>query len=192
MAVANLCNIKTNNMKNLKERLSGLTPANIREESTVMSYPYLNEFLALLDRDFPEIRLAVGEEALNAMVVSRYVETYQRYITDSSVGGMDGPALDERFKKSLTEELTVGYFSEVRDIMEEDFPELFEEIEKDPSNAQKAVYASLASEVYKRINGKDVHRHLYIPPYRDGYSDGERTRIREALSMAINGMLSEG
>jgi len=157
-----------------------------------MSYPYLNELLTVLDRDFPEIRLAVGEEALNAMVVSKYIEAYQRYITDSSVGGMDGPALDERFKKSLTEELTVGYFSEVRDIMEEDFPELFEEIEKDPSNAQKAVYASLASEVYKRINGKDVHRHLYVPPYRDGYSDGERTRIREALSMAIEGMLSEG
>jgi len=156
-----------------------------------MSYPYLNELLAVLDRDFPEIRLTVGEEALNAMVVSKYIETYQRYITDGSTSGLDGPAMDDRFKKSLTEELTVGYFSEIRDIVENDFPELFAEIEKNPSNVQKAVYASLASEVYKGLNGNAVHRHLYIPPYRDGYSDGERTRIREALSLAIDGMLSE-
>jgi len=177
-------------MKTLKERLSGLTPTSIREESTAMSYPYLNELLTLLDRDFPEIRTVVGEEALNAIVVSKYIETYQQYLMDSSVGDLDDHAMNERFWKSLTGDLTVGYFSEVRDIMEFDFPELFAEIEKNPYSAKRAVYASWASEVYKGLNGKEIHRHLYIPPYRNGYSDGERMRIREALSMAIDGMLS--
>jgi len=178
-------------MKTLKERLSALTPASIADEDSVMSYPHLHGLLTLLDREFPEVRMAVGKDALDAMAISRYVEAYQQYIADKAAGGLDDIVLDERFKSSLFGGLAVSYFSEVRDIVENDFPELSEEIEKKPESDKHAVYAALATEVYKGINGKDIQRHLYIPPYKDGYNDTERSRIRERLSQAISEMLPE-
>src|SRR5699024_1555334 len=137
---------------------------------------------------FPEINLVLGQEELYSLVIAKYIETYQNYITNKTVGDYEAESLKELFNKALNEELTVSYFGEVQNIIETYYPELYDELQKNSKKDRITIYSSLAAEVYKEINGNNVSKSIYIPPYANGYNDREHNIIREVLSSIINKM----
>lgn len=183
--------METTNAQTLQSNLSKLTIEDLDDGEIVVNYPYLMEFMEKLNNDFPEISMVLGRQELNSLILSKYIETYQQYITNKTVGDYNEESLNELFRETLNEDLTVSYYSEVKDILETNFQELYEEIEQNTPTVEKAIYAALAAEVYKEINGNQVQETIYIPPYTDGYNDQERNLIREVLSSIINKMFTE-
>lgn len=183
--------METTSAKTLKKNLSNLTINTLKDEDVIINYPYLADFLNRINNDFPEINLVLGQEELYSMVIAKYIETYQQYITNKTVGDYDEESLKELFNKALNEELTVSYFGEVQNIIETYYPELYEELQKNSKQNRIAIYSSLAAEVYKEINGNEVSKSIYIPPYADGYNDREHNIIREVLSSIINKMFPD-
>lgn len=183
--------METTSVKTLKNNLSNLTVSALKDENFIIDYPYLADFLNRINDDFPEINLVIGQEELYSMVIAKYIETYQQYITNKTVGDFNQESLKELFHKTLNEELTVSYYGEVQNIIETYYPDLYEELQKNSKQDRITIYSSLAAEVYKEINGNNVSKFIYIPPYADGYNDREHNLIREVLSSMINKMYTD-
>lgn len=174
-------------MENIKNRLLKLTNSNLNDSEIVDNYPYLQELLNLINTDFPEINLVYSKEDLHKLIIARYVITYQEYINNKRFIN-SSQSLHELFRNSLFENLTISIYSEVERIMQNDFTEIYEELSYN-EDEKFQILVMLSFEVYRELNGIDIYKNLYIPPYKNGYNNEEYNMIKELLSSNIYNIL---